>query len=173
GRRERLIEVRHGSRSTLAEGSGSGVVADRHTARVYVVGERLHEPFAVVRPALTLVERDRVRPPPRRQEPHPEASALARELLGLRQERGPGPLTARLAGDDQVVDARLRPVVAQALVVLHVDDPNDPVADLRDEGDALDPADVTGELQLVRDVAGGAVPDAAIQLDEPPPAAVP
>jgi len=77
-----------------------------------------------------------------------------------------GATAARSFGHDEVVDARLRPVVAQTLVVLHIEHADDLAVAFGDDRDVLDPADVPGELQAVGRVAGGALGHAPPELDQ-------
>ena len=74
--------------------------------------------------------------------------------------------SARSLGHDQVVHARLRTMVAQTLVVLHVDDPHHLSVHLRDQRDAVQPAEVTAELHPVGGVFRRARGHAAPQLHE-------
>ncbi len=59
-------------------------------------------------------------------------------------------------------------MVAEALVVLHVDHAEDVLAVGRDERHVRDLPDVTGELQAVRRVLGGASGHAPTELHEQP-----
>ena len=142
------------------------VVVDRLAAGRDVGRERLHEPGAVLAPPLLLVEVERRLPPGGRHQGHPEAPALAREILGGPEQRRADAQPARTLGDDHVVHARLRSVVPQPLVVLHVDDADDLVAGSRDEGHVPDPAQVPGERLAMGRVVGRPLRDPAAQLHE-------